>query len=169
MSLPETTKLTMPLIEFYKLKGIEPPCEDTTTSITITLGEFNKLKQTKQKEQKKIKRQETGKKFYQKHKEHIKKRQKEYYQRNKEVCIARQKKYYELSKKGDIKYGPKDPDYWKKYNEKRKKRLGKIFCGCGGAFVPHTHSHINKHLGTKKHMKYIKTLPPPPAEWLEDL
>jgi len=100
--------------------------------------EKNKEKKKEYYEEHKEEIKEYQKEYYKEHKEGLKEYQKEYREEHKEEVKERQKKYYEEHKE--------------EINEKKKE---KINCECG---VKHRRSDKARHLKSKKHQKYLKSL-----------
>ena len=88
-------------------------------------------------------------------KEKIIERGKQYYEVNKEKIIERGKQYYEVNKEKIIERG-------KQYREANKEKYTESHsCPCGGRY---TTGNKNRHTKSKKHTKYLHSLPPPAYE-----
>jgi len=77
--------------------------------------EITKKDKIKNKEEKKLKKKEISKKYYQKNKEKIRKNYQDYYQKNKERWAEDKKKYYQNNKE-------KRQEYNRTYSQKNKEK-----------------------------------------------
>ena len=89
-------------------------------------------------EKKKIQSKINGKKFREKNKEYVYKKNKKYREEHPEMCYIKNQKYYEKNKDTLLE---------------KKKEL--FFCPCGGKYI---RTHKVRHEKSQKHQKYLENV-----------
>jgi len=107
-----------------------------------------------------LSKEEYGKQYRETHKEQIKKNKddymKQYYKQHKELLKQNHKQYRETHKEYNKQYYEQNKEQSIQYYKKNKERLTqKHNCPCGGKY---TTTHRARHLKTKRHQTYVKSI-----------